>query len=265
MQIFNKKSAKAQKGFTLVELSVVILIAGLMLTAVIKGQSMLETARAAKFVNDLKNIETLIGNFETAKGRLPGDCNADGLIGTFLNSPAGTLPTGLAYTQTAADQATRAQLYSNVSDAPLVGSATAGGPTKYCITNAAAADSSETDPNTWINDLRAYDFIGSNTVPRLFAKHIGEDATFVGTWFDLASGELYNAIVLVNVPASMAQRVMQNINGNDTNTSFGQLRVITGEGAGTYVSNAFAGNTKGSVVNLVYFYRNQPRKAVVLD
>jgi prepilin-type N-terminal cleavage/methylation domain-containing protein len=68
MKLQLKKSVKAQKGFTLVELSVVVLVAGLMLTAVMKGQSMLETARAQKMSSDIKNIEALIGHYETAAG-----------------------------------------------------------------------------------------------------------------------------------------------------------------------------------------------------
>ena len=58
MKFTFKKSAKAQKGFTLVELSVVVLVAGLMLTAVMKGQTLVESARAQKLLNDIKNIET---------------------------------------------------------------------------------------------------------------------------------------------------------------------------------------------------------------
>jgi prepilin-type N-terminal cleavage/methylation domain-containing protein len=256
-----KKSVKAQKGFTLVELSVVVLVAGLMLTAVMKGQSMLETARAQKMSNDIKNIEALIGNYETAKGRLPGDCNSDGLIGVNLNSGDGTLLTNLTYASTVSDQSARAILYSNTGAATTAAtSVTDVGPELHCPAVSGAA-ANEANANVWVNDLRSGNFIGVNTVPRLFAKHIGEDMTFVGTWRDTTTGENYNAMTLANVPANIAQRVMQSINGSDSTTDMGQIRVFNTAAAGTYVANAFTGTTTGSVVNLVYFYRNQPRSA----
>jgi len=61
MNFFKSKSVRAQKGFTLVELSIVVLVAGLMLAAVMQGQSMLEGSRAQKLLHDIKNIEALIG------------------------------------------------------------------------------------------------------------------------------------------------------------------------------------------------------------
>jgi len=260
MQIFKKKNAKAQKGFTLVELSVVILIAGLMLTAVMKGQSMLETARASKLVNDIKNIEALLGNFETAKGRLPGDCNADGIIGVALNTVTGITNTGtpvaLSYATTAAAQVGRGEAYS-FSGAGSVAALVAGNDT-HCPAVAGVA-AAEVNYNIWVNDLRANQFIGSNTVPRLFAKHIAEDMIFVGAFFDTNSAEVYNAMTIANVPAGMAQRVMKSINGSDSTTDMGQMRVIDKTTGATYVADAFAGTTTGSVVNLVYFFRNAPR------
>ena len=262
-----KKSLKGQKGFTLVELSVVVLVAGLMLTAVMKGQSMLETARAQKFSNEIKNVEALIGTYETATGRLPGDCNGDGLIGTNLGILSGSLVpnASLLYTTTATDQTTRAELYS-FDDAAPVANATTASKTSSCApsgsTDVVAA--SEANVNVWVNDLRNRNIIGVNTVPRLFAKHIGEDMMYVGTWRDSLTGEDFNAMTFANVPADMAQRVMQSINGSTAKTDFGPIRVFAataGVPSGAYVSDAFAGTTKGSTVNLVYFFRNQPRSA----
>ena len=261
MKFTFKKSAKAQKGFTLVELSVVVLVAGLMLGAVVKGQSLVESARAQKLLNDIKNVEALIGAYENAKGRLPGDCNGDGLVNTYLNTGSGgTLLNNLGYGTTAANQTTRALLYSNSGAATTVATPGTPAPEVHCSPTSGQVGE-EANANIWVNDLRAGNFIGANTVPRIFAKHIGEDMMYVGTWYDAATTEAYNAITLANVPAAMAQRVMQNINGNDHTTDFGQIRVINSEGVGTYRSNAFTGATSGSVVNLVYFYRNQPRTA----
>jgi hypothetical protein len=175
-------------------------------------------------------------------------------------STSQTVTTGLTYGLTAANQVTRAELYS------LSGSATAPNAAAGLDTHCPAVggvQAAEPDPNIWINDLKANNFIGVNTLNRLFAKHIGEDMIFVGSWGDTASGESYNAMVITNVPAPMAMRFMKSINGSDATTDNGAVRVITGESAGTYVASAFGtgGTAIGSVVNLVYFYRNQPRTA----
>lgn len=260
MKVCKAKSTKAQKGFTLVELSVVILVAGLMLTAVMKGQSMLETARASKLLSEVKNVEALLGNFETAKGRLPGDCNGDGLIGFSLNSGASnTIATGLSYATTIDAQKTRAELYS-FSGLPTTANAGTIAATvdEHCAAAGSVA-AVEANANVWVNDLRAHNFIGLNSVPRLFSKHIGEDSIFVGQFGDTATGEFYNAMTLSNVPAPMAQRLMKSINGNDSTTDTGQVRVIDNTTGGTYRSSAFTNAASGSVVNLVYFFRNQPR------
>lgn len=261
MQIFKMKSAKAQKGFTLVELSVVILVAGLMLTAVMKGQTMLETARAAKLLNDVKNVEALLGNFETAKGRLPGDCNSDGMIGFQLNAGNGQLAGAMGsvgYSTAPAIQTARATMYSNSGLPTTVGAGVAGN--EFHCPPVSGNVTQEDNANLWVNEMRANNLLPVNTVPRLFAKHIGEDMTYVGTWGDTSTGESYNAMVLANVPAPMAQRLMKSINGSDSTTNVGQIRVIdTTSLTGAYVPDAFVGTTAGSVVNLVYFFRNQPR------
>ena len=257
-----KKSVKAQKGFTLVELSVVVLVAGLMLTAVMKGQSMLETARAQNLYNDIKNVESLLGQYESVKGRLPGDCNSDGLMGFSLNANGGsTASSTINFDRSAANQALRAELYSQTALVTAASSASAAALTQeQSCPVASGVAINEGNANIWINDMRTSNVLPRNTVPRIFAKHIGEDMVFVGAWRDTATNESYNALTLANVPVDMAQRVMMKINGNDTLTNEGQIRVIPATGAlatGTYVSGAFAGDKVGTV-NLVYFFRNHP-------
>ncbi|GAA4403849.1 type II secretion system protein [Quisquiliibacterium transsilvanicum] len=244
-----------QSGFTLVELSVVVLIAGLLLMAVMKGQTMLENARAQKLVNDIKNVEALIGQYENVKGRLPGDCNRDGVIGFAPFATAGFFSlTG---------NAARSDLY-DYSGSDI--GATAGEPAvavdglAFCAETGNTA-TAESNANRWLNDMRAEGVVSRATTNRLFTKHVAEDFLFVGS-LAVASTEVYNVIVIANVPTWMAKKVAVNINGSESLSSRGQLRAVAGTaftpGAAFLVSWPANNDT---VVNLVYFFRNVPNAA----
>ena len=47
---------KAQSGFTLVEIAIVLVIIGLLLGGVLKGQEMIENARIKSIVNDMNGV-----------------------------------------------------------------------------------------------------------------------------------------------------------------------------------------------------------------
>ena len=53
------KSVKTQRGFTLIEIAIVSLIVGLLLGGVMKGQSMINSARVRSLANDLTGIEAV--------------------------------------------------------------------------------------------------------------------------------------------------------------------------------------------------------------
>ena len=251
MKFSFKKGLKGQKGFTLVELSIVVLVAGLMLTAVMKGQSMIEGARAQKLLNDVKNVEALIGQYSNQKGRLPGDCNRDGVIDFDLNTAG-------AATYGAATQVARATLYDYSGDA-LSGVATdATGPLAYCAEVGGSTVTMDQNANRWINDLRNGNVISRNTTNRLFAKHVAEDFIYVGKWATTpTTTEDFNAITVASVPVAMAKRILMNVNGSETNSDNGQIRVLTDAGA-IEASTTFAPRSNNEVVSLIYFYRNQP-------
>lgn len=73
---------REEKGFTLIELAIVLVIIGIILGAVLKGQDLIAGARAKKFINDAgKKWEVATWTHFDRKGRFPGDLDINGVIG----------------------------------------------------------------------------------------------------------------------------------------------------------------------------------------
>jgi prepilin-type N-terminal cleavage/methylation domain-containing protein len=67
------KVRKQQCGFTLIEIAIVLLIIGLLLGGVMKGQAMIDSARVRSLANDLTGIEAAWISFQDRYRSLPGD------------------------------------------------------------------------------------------------------------------------------------------------------------------------------------------------
>jgi len=65
--------SKRQQGFTLIEIAIVLLIIGLLLGGIMKGQSMINSARVRAIANDLIGIEAAWISFQDRYRSLPGD------------------------------------------------------------------------------------------------------------------------------------------------------------------------------------------------
>ncbi len=70
-----------QKGFTLVELAIVLVIIGIIMGAVIKGQDLMTSAKAKKFTTTVNTWNMLTWTYMDRMGRFPGEANRNGLIG----------------------------------------------------------------------------------------------------------------------------------------------------------------------------------------
>lgn len=70
------KSFKKQAGFTLIEIAIVLVIVGLLLAGVLKGQEMIENGRVKAAANDLNGVAAAYSSYLDRYKRLPGD---DGL------------------------------------------------------------------------------------------------------------------------------------------------------------------------------------------
>jgi len=64
---------RPQTGFTLVEIAVVLVIIGLLLGGVLKGQELINSAKAKAIANEFRNTATMIAAYQDRFRALPGD------------------------------------------------------------------------------------------------------------------------------------------------------------------------------------------------
>jgi len=77
-----------QSGFTLIEIAIVLVIIGLLLGGVLKGQELINSARVKNLAGDFKNIPVFIYGYQDKFKALPGD-QAQGRLDTQF-PPAAT-------------------------------------------------------------------------------------------------------------------------------------------------------------------------------
>ena len=90
-----------QSGFTLVEIAIVLVIIGLLLGGILKGQELINSAKVKNLANDFRVIPTYIYAYQDKYKALPGDDmlatthvpgalnngNGDGQITEYLGAP----------------------------------------------------------------------------------------------------------------------------------------------------------------------------------
>ena len=81
---------RAQSGFTLVEIAIVLVIIGLLLGGVLKGQELIENGRVKNAANDLNGMSAAYNSYLDRYRKLPGD---DGPTATL--TARGTSWTGI--------------------------------------------------------------------------------------------------------------------------------------------------------------------------
>lgn len=64
---------KRQQGFTLVEIAIVLVIIGLLLGGILKGQEMITQAKIKNIINDFNGISAAIYSYQDRYRALPGD------------------------------------------------------------------------------------------------------------------------------------------------------------------------------------------------
>ena len=264
------KRPSRQAGFTLVEMSVTMVIAGLLFAAVTTGQELVAQAKASKLVGEIKLVEMQLQRYNQAKGRFPGDCNADGIIDYAAD--ANVDPQSL---RTDIDNAARAAEYSYSVLLPTepadgaeaedqeMGCALNGG-TATASAPISTVEVSTSNANVWLNDLKLAGVVSDSAPNVKLAKLVHEDFMFVGKVTDgggeSADGADYNAIVIHNVPQWMARRLSTAINGQDARADRSRLRLLVRDATdGTYSAtwnsaSGVASEMRDSMVTVVYYF-----------
>ena len=78
----------SQSGFTLIEIAIVLVVIGLLIGGIIKGQSLIDSAKMKNLANDFKHIPVYIYGYEDMFRSVPGDEDQNELNRQF--APAGT-------------------------------------------------------------------------------------------------------------------------------------------------------------------------------
>ncbi len=86
-----------QSGFTLVEIAIVLVIIGLLLGGVLKGQELINSAKVKNFAQDFRSVPLFIYGYQDKFRRLPGDDDkAVDHVGALTNAstPSGKIGNG---------------------------------------------------------------------------------------------------------------------------------------------------------------------------
>lgn len=83
-----------QSGFTLVEIAIVLVIIGLLLGGVLKGQELINSAKVKNIATDFRNIPLFVYGYQDKFKALPGDHEATRLAAAIPTATPASTPAG---------------------------------------------------------------------------------------------------------------------------------------------------------------------------
>lgn len=130
-----------QTGFTLVEIAIVLVIIGLLLGGILKGQEMITQAKIKNVVNDFNGITAAVNSYQDRYRALPGDdLTAEGRWSGSVKGDGNGVIAGLYNAATAGTYTSAMEsnlFWWHLRLAGFVGGATAGEPAGQQPSNAA--------------------------------------------------------------------------------------------------------------------------------
>jgi type II secretory pathway pseudopilin PulG len=204
----------ASAGFTMVELAIVLVVAGLILVAVLKGTDTVNKAKVERAVADLKGLQGMLLEAKKRNGRLPGDCNNDGTISLYPK----VVRTFLASATTPIVNATNRSVLLNGTCGTPASSVEAmtddllTGQIVLSVTGGAPADAS----NLVFNELRRSGVVDGSRTNMELARHGMGDIFQVGSMSQASGGGLIraNVIIMYGIPVWMAEAIDAAIDGS---------------------------------------------------
>jgi len=214
-----KSMKNQQSGFTLVEIAIVLVIIGLLLGGILKGQELIASAKVKNLIGDYRGISAMVYGYQDKYRAFPGDQNQNQLDNAFGTGKA-TLAGPIATTS-------NGRIDGNWNDiAPT--SETAAVWQHLRLANLATGPTLSSDPN----------YFPTNADGGRIGMESGVDAAGAPTPFIAGmTGAFY--ICADNIQGRYARQIDTTV--DDGNTATGSVRIVpTGSARG---ATATATNT----------------------
>ena len=206
-----------QHGFTMVELAIVLVIAGLILVAVLKGTDTVNKAKVERAVADLRGLQGMVLEHQKRVNRLPGDCDGDGVIElgqtvsrTYM--PSGQVP---AVDNVQREVAALGVCGTVATAATYAGADNAGGNTIAGVATAGAVVAPDVSNLVW-NEMRRSGVVDGHRTNLELARHNFQDLyLFSSMGINLAATNATraNVVVMYGVPVWLAEAIDAEVDG----------------------------------------------------